>query len=182
MTARAWFVALAFAAAASWWANRQREEPLVPVPEQPPPEGYFMTEAEITSAGPDGLPRYRLTADEIRQPEFNGPTRLEDVTVLYNLYSPTPWRLSAPAGVLSADQSRLQLSGGVEIVGESGETGPARMETEQLSVDTATHRAYTPTEVFLDLGPHRLRSLGMVAYLMEERVELQSSVHGRFLP
>jgi 3-deoxy-D-manno-octulosonate 8-phosphate phosphatase (KDO 8-P phosphatase) len=44
--------------------------------ERPAPDGFYMTEAEITTAGPDGLPQYRVIADEIRQLALGGPTEL----------------------------------------------------------------------------------------------------------
>jgi lipopolysaccharide export system protein LptC len=83
------FIVLAGLAAISWWLNR---EPSVwpGVDQRPPPDGFYMNEAEITTAGPDGLPRYRVIADEIRQLSLGGPTRLREVRVEYNIYSPAP--------------------------------------------------------------------------------------------
>lgn len=174
---------LAALAATSWWLKlRMGQPPAVPTAERPAAEGFYMTEAEITSAGPDGLPRYRVTADEIRQLTLDGPTQLKQVRVEYNVYSPSPWLLTAPEGVLSADQARLELWGGVEILGESGDHGPAAAEMQRLEVDTTTHIARTSSPVDLKLGPQKVSGVGMIAYLLEERLQLQSSVHGRFLP
>jgi lipopolysaccharide export system protein LptC len=175
-------VALAALAVAAWWIN-QRMAGISPViEERPPPEGFYMTEAEITTAGADGLPRYRVIADEIRQTTIGGPTQLRTVRVEYNIYSPNPWLLTAPEGVLSADQSLLELWGGVEILGESADHGRTAAEMERLAVDTVRHVAQTASPVDLSLGPQQLSAVGMVAYLLEERLQLQSSVHGRFFP
>jgi lipopolysaccharide export system protein LptC len=175
-------IVLAVLAFAAWWFN-QRATGVSPVVEElAPPDGFYMTEAEITTAGADGLPRYRVIADEIRQGTIGGPTHLHAVRVEYNIYSPNPWLLTAPEGVLSADQSLLELWGGVEILGESADHGRTSVETERLDVDTIRHVAHTASPVDLSLGPQQVSAVGMVAYLLEERLQLQSSVHGRFHP
>ena len=173
---------LAILAATSWWLNQRMEEAAPVADLRPTPEGFYMTEAEITTAGVDGLPRYRVIADEIRQASLGGPTLFRDVRVEYNIYSPNPWLMTAPQGALSGDQALLELWGGVEVIGESGDHGRTAAEMERLEVDTVTHVARTASPVDLALGPQQVSAVGMVAYLLEERLQLQSQVHGRFLP
>lgn len=180
--ARLVLLALAALAGASWWLHRNLGTPATEPEERPAPDGFYMTEAEITTAGPDGLPRYRLIAEEIRQTAMGGETLLRDVRIDYNLYSPAPWLLTAPEGTLSADRSQLELWGGVVLVGESGDHGRTSLDTERLEIDTAAHVARTAEPVDLSLGSHTVSGVGMVAYLLEERLQLQSEVHGRFLP
>lgn len=175
------FIGLTAMAAASWWLNAQLGAPEA-VEERPVPEGFYMSEAEITTPGADGLPRYRLVADEIRQRALGGPTLLREVRLEYNLYSSSPWLLTAPEGELSADQELLELWGGVEVIGDSGEHGRTTLSTPRLQVDTETHVARTEEAVDLSLGAQQLSAVGMVAHLLEERLQLQSQVHGRFLP
>lgn len=174
--------ALAALAVGSWWLNQRMGGTPALTDERPPPDGFYMTEAEITTAGLDGLPRYRVIADEIRQVTLGGPTRLREVRVEYNIYSPAPWLLTAPEGVLSADQALLELWGGVEVLGESGDHERTSLQTERLEIDTTRHIARSAVEVNVALGPQQLRAVGLVAYLLEERLQLQSEVHGRFLP
>lgn len=176
------FLLLTMLAAASWWLNQGGGELSPLIDTRQAPDGFYMTEAEITTAGADGLPRYRVIADEIRQIALGGATHLRGVRVEYNIYSPSPWLLTAPEGVVSADQSVLELWGGVEVVGESGDHGPTSAEMERLQVDTTAHVARTASPVDLTIGPQRVSAIGMIAYLLEERVQLQSEVHGRFLP
>ena len=175
------FVMLATLAAGAWWLNDRLNAPEV-VAERPAPDGFYMIEAEITTPDAEGLPRYRLIADEIRQAALGGATRLREVRVEYNLYSPSPWLMTAPEGAVSADQHQLELWGGVEVTGDSGDFGPARLETEQIEVDLRTDVARTSAPVALTLGAHQLHAVGLVAHLPEERLQLQSEVHGRFLP
>jgi lipopolysaccharide export system protein LptC len=176
------FLVLAGLATASWWLNQRLEDASPVLEERPPPDGFYMTEAEITTAGIDGLPRYRVIADEIRQSALGGPTHLREVRVEYNVYSPNPWLLTAPEGVLSDDQARLELWGGVEVLGESGDHGRTAAAMERLEINTTTHVARTDSPVDVAFGPQQVSAIGMVAYLLEERVQLQSKVHGRFLP
>jgi lipopolysaccharide export system protein LptC len=175
-------LALAVLAATSWWLNQKMETGPLWLAERQPPDGFYMTEAEITTAGADGLPRYRVIADEIRQGRLGGPTQLSEVRVEYNIYSPSPWLLTSPEGTLSADQSLLSLWGGVKLIGESGDHGTTSLATERLEIDTARHIASTAAPVDLAMGPQQVSAVGMVAHLLEERVQLQSEVHGRFLP
>jgi LPS export ABC transporter protein LptC len=173
---------LAALAAGSWWLNQQLEPADRVLEERPAAEGFYMTEAEITSAGPDGLPRYRVIAEQIRQRSLHGETLLDNVRVEYNIYTASPWTLTAPAGTLSADQALLELWGGVELIGDSSDFGVATMRTERLEIDTRAHIARTDAPVDLGIGPQQVRAVGMIAYLLDERVQLQSEVHGRFLP
>jgi lipopolysaccharide export system protein LptC len=176
------FLLVAVLAAGSWWLNqRSATEPAL-IEERPAADGFYMTEAQITTAGEDGLPRYRVIADEIRQVALGGKTLLHGVRIEYNVYSPAPWLLTAPEGVLSADQSLLELWGGVEVLGESEDHGRTTVSTERLEIDTRAHIARSRVHVDLALGPRQVSAVGMVAHLLEERVQLQSDVHGRFLP
>jgi lipopolysaccharide export system protein LptC len=90
--------------------------------------------------------------------------------------------LTAPLGELSADQALLELWGGVEVIGESGDHERTSLQTERLEVDTTAHVARTADPVDLGVGPQRISGTGMVANLLEERLQLQSEVHGRFSP
>jgi LPS export ABC transporter protein LptC len=175
------FLFLAALAGGAWWLNDRLNAPAI-VDERPAPDGFYMTEAEITSPDVEGLPRYRLIADEIRQATLGGATRLREVRVEYNLYSASPWLMTAPEATISADQQQLELWGGVVVIGDSGDHGPARLATEQIEVDVRTNVAQTSAPVALTLGTHQLHAVGLVAYLLEERLQLQSEVHGRFLP
>ncbi|NGX15198.1 LPS export ABC transporter periplasmic protein LptC [Wenzhouxiangella sp. XN24] len=179
---RIWFVLLAGLAMGAWWLNQRFTEAPAQIEETPAGDGFYMTEAQITTAGPDGLPQYRLIAQEIRQRSLDGPTLLNDVRVEYNVYSPNPWLLTAPEGVLSADQDQLQLFGGVNVLSESSDHDSTSLTTERLRIDIPANIARTDAPVELTVGPQQVTAVGMVAYLLEERLQLQSEVHGRFLP
>ncbi|MGD9387391.1 MAG: LPS export ABC transporter periplasmic protein LptC [Gammaproteobacteria bacterium] len=174
-------VLLALLAGGAWWLNDQLQAPDSIQP-RPAADGFYMLGAEITAPDAEGLPRYRLVAAEIRQVALGGETLLKDVRVEYNVYSASPWLLTAPDGSVSADQEVLELWGGVDAIGDSGDHGPARLITDRLEVDIETSVARTDDPVQLILGPQELHGVGLVAYLLEERLQLESEVHGRFLP
>lgn len=176
------FLLLALGAAGAWWLNRQMTAPETPLTERAARQGYYMTEAELTRPGPDGLPEYRMLADNVQQESVGGPTDLQKVRVEYGIYTPTPWLMTAPGGRLSADQSRLDLFGGVVLAGEVEGERDTRVETDKLTIDLPTQVARTTEQVRLGVGGDWLTATGMTAYLMEERLQLQSSVHGQFLP
>ena len=173
---------LALGAAGAWWLNRQLEGPTGLTVDRPARAGYYMTEGEISRAGPDGLPEYRVLAERVRQEELDGPTSLEQVRVEYGVYTASPWLLTAPRGTLSADHASVELFGGVIISGEVEGDQDTRVETDQLTLDIDSSVASTQGEVRLAVGEQWLTAIGMTAYLMEERLQLQSSVHGQFQP
>ena len=181
-SARAAFWILALAAAGAWWLNSQLNglEPVTA--ERPARAGYYMTEGELSRPGEDGLPEYRLLAEQVRQDELNGPTRLEQVRIEYGVYTPSPWLMTAPRGTLSADQTRLELFGGVVLSGEVEGSRDTRVETQRLTLDIPGQIAVTEDPVRLGVGDDWLTAVGMTAYLIEERLQLQSSVHGQFQP
>lgn len=172
---------LAVLAGGAWWLNNRLQAP-APVAPKPAADGFYMLGAEITAPDAEGLPLYRLVAEEIRQVALGGDTLLKDVRVEYNVYSASPWLLTAPQGSVSADQDVLELWGGVDIVGDSGDHGPARLSTDRLEVEIDTSIARSDDPVTLVLGPQELNAVGLVAYLLEERLQLESQVNGRFLP
>ena len=68
------------------------------------------------------------------------------------------------------------------ISGEVEGDRDTRVETDRLTVDIDTNVASTDGEVRVAVGDDWVTAIGMTAYLMEERLQLQSSVHGQFQP
>jgi LPS export ABC transporter protein LptC len=77
----------------------------------------------------------------------------------------------------------VQLDGNVRVAGVlpgSGET--AQMETQHLSIDTNAQIVTTQDPVTLLMSGRQLQSQGLVANLKERHVQLESAVHGSFVP
>jgi LPS export ABC transporter protein LptC len=152
-------------------------------PVEPPQPGYYMTGARITEMGPDGLPLYRVEAERIEQDPINNAIRLEQLTLVYRTPEARDWTLTAARGFVPPGSKTLNLAGNVRIVGQPGpEMQPAIVHTERLIIDTVTNVASTRDRVDIEWGDRRLSTMGLVADLKAERLQLESAVHGRFVP
>jgi len=77
----------------------------------------------------------------------------------------------------------VQLEGGVRVVGSLPDTGePAEISTERLSFDTQSQIVTTRDPVTLLVSGRALQAQGLIASLKERHVQLESAVHGSFLP
>jgi WD40 repeat protein len=59
---------------------------------------------------------------------------------------------------------------------------PILVETTSLRLEPDTFIVSSQAPVSIVMGTQRLRSIGMRAYLMDDRLELESEVHGQILP
>ena len=153
-------------------------------PAEPLQPGYFMTGARIVETGEDGLPLYRVDAREIRQRPFDGGIELETLSLLYRPAEAKEWTVTAARGFVPPASKVLNLSGDVRIVGQpEGESEePAVIRTERLMLNTETNIASTRDRVDIEWGDRRLSTMGLVADLKAEKLQLESAVHGRFVP
>jgi LPS export ABC transporter protein LptC len=165
--------------------NKQRR----PVPDQPatPSEtlqpGYFMKGARIVETGDDGLPLYRVDAREIRQRPFDGGIELEELSVAYHVPGANEWTVTAARGFVPPESRTLSLAGDVRVVGQpAADSQPAVIRTERLMLDTESNIASTRDRVDIEWGNRRLSTMGLVADLKAEKLQLESAVHGRFVP
>ncbi len=163
--------------------DRQPASEETGIPTEPPQPGYYMTGARITEMGEDGLPRYRIEAERIQQDPANNSIRLEELTLTYRAPEARDWTLSAARGFVPPGSKVLNLAGNVRIVGEPApDMQPAIVRTERLTLDTESNVASTHDRVDIEWGNQRLSTMGLVADLKAERLQLESAVHGRFIP
>jgi LPS export ABC transporter protein LptC len=148
--------------------------------EQP---GYSARDAQVVETGPDGRPRYRLTAELIEQQPRDGSIRLESIAMRYRTEDGADWRLTAERGLMPQSARRIELEGDVRVTGvPTGSRSPATISTERLQLDTQTEQVTTREPVALEWSGVRLTARGMVADLKAERLSLESDVDGRFTP
>jgi len=77
----------------------------------------------------------------------------------------------------------VQLEGDVRVVGALPDSGePAEISTEHLAFDTQAQIVTTHDPVTLLMSGRKLHAQGLVARLKERHVQLESAVHGSFLP
>jgi LPS export ABC transporter protein LptC len=152
-------------------------------PTEPLQPGYFMTGARIIETGENGMPLYRVDAREIRQRPFDGGIELENLSLLYRPSDANDWTVTAARGFVPPFSKVLNLSGDVRIVGQpEDDSQPAVIRTERLMLNTETNIASTRDRVDIEWGNRRLSTMGLVADLKAETLQLESAVHGRFVP
>lgn len=150
---------------------------------EPPQPGYYMRGARIIETDRDGVPIYRVEAERIRQDPADQSIHLEELTLIYRVPEARDWTLTAARGLVPPGSKTVNLAGDVRIVGQPApELQPAVVRTERLTLDTVSNVASTRDRVDIEWGSRRLSTMGLVADLKAERLQLESAVHGRFVP
>ncbi|MGO9803670.1 MAG: LPS export ABC transporter periplasmic protein LptC [Steroidobacteraceae bacterium] len=145
--------------------------------------GYAARGARMVQTGPDGAPLYSLEAAQIRQRPDQSTVDLEQVHMGFRGAGGDQWTARAERGELGQDTGMVQLDGAVHVAGLlPGTQDPAEISTEHLSFDTRTQIASTADAVTLTVSGHELHAIGLIARLKEGRVQLESAVHGSYLP
>jgi len=145
--------------------------------------GYFMTGARIVETGEDGLPLYRVNAREIRQRPLDGGIDLEDLSLSYRAPAADDWTVTSARGFVPPASKVLILTGDVRVIGQPApDSEPAVIRTERLMLNTETDIASTRDRVDIEWGDRRLSTMGLVADLKADKLQLESAVHGRFVP
>lgn len=145
--------------------------------------GYGASDARLVQTGADGQALYTLNAAQISQQPDQSTVQLQKVQMGFRAANGDRWTAHAERGELGQDTGIVQLDGGVEVAGVlPGTQDQAQITTEHLSFDTRAQVATTPAPVTLTVSGHELHGRGLVAQLKEGRVQLESAVHGSYLP
>lgn len=176
-------VLLGAAAAASWFWSR----PLTT--EQPPPHtgegdlGYYLRGARMVGTDASGRAVYRILADRLEERPNEERLLLERVQVEYRPPGEVPWVITAGSGNATRDRSLLELRDGVDIRSQptDGST-PIHLTTAALRFLPATSTAMTDERVVVDAGRWHVEGVGLNTRLKDNRLELESDVHGKFAP
>ena len=148
-----------------------------------PDPGYAALGAHLVQTGADGQPLYSLDAARISQQPNDDIVRLTQVQMGFRAASGEEWKARADRGELGQDTGVVQLDGDVHVAGLlPGTKDPAEITTEHLSFDTHAQVVTTPEPVTLTMSGRELRAKGLVARLKEGHLELESAVHGSYLP
>lgn len=149
---------------------------------EPPQPGYYMVDAVITEMGPDGRARYRIAAERIVQNPANQSIGLTNMRLTYRATQDRDWTLTARNGYVPPGSKIIDLAGDVEIVGLPVQSAvPAVVRTERLQLDTQNNLATSAARVDILWGKRRISTMGLKADLKAEKLQLESSVHGRFV-
>jgi LPS export ABC transporter protein LptC len=145
--------------------------------------GYAALAARMVQTGPDGQPLYTLEAARISQQPDDNSVQLTQVQMGFRAATGQQWKARADHGELGQDTGVVQLDGNVHVAGLlPGTQEQAEISTEHLSFDTRAQVITTPDPVTLLVSGRELHARGLLARLKEGRVQLESAVHGSYLP
>lgn len=145
--------------------------------------GYSALKARLVQTGPDGRPVYTLDAAEIQQQPDAGTVDLQQVHLGFRDTSGDEWTARADRGELVPNSGIVSLTGNVHVSGVlPGTEDVAEIATSHLAFDTKAQIVATRDPVTLVMSGRQLNAEGMVASLKEGHVQLESAVHGTFVP
>ncbi|HEX5419827.1 MAG TPA: LPS export ABC transporter periplasmic protein LptC [Gammaproteobacteria bacterium] len=179
---------LAAAALATWYFGRRAPQNGAGVaPSGAYPLGYYLRDAELLGTDEDGKVVYRLRAALAQEQPNEGRLLLQNVHFDYQPAEKVPWSISAARGEAptggDTEDAYVDLEGNVVLTSASDAPGPVtRIETEQLRIEPVQHLATAKGPVHISVGGQTLDAVGLKAFLKEGRLELESRVHGLFLP
>jgi len=145
--------------------------------------GYAALGARLVQTGADGQPLYSLDAARISQNPDDNAVQLAHVQMGFRAADGQQWTARADHGELGQDTGVVQLDGNVHVAGLlPGTQDQAEISTEHLAFDTRAQVVTTPDPVTLTVSGRELHAHGLLARLKEGRVQLESAVHGSYLP
>ena len=145
--------------------------------------GYYINDAKLFGVDEKGQPLYQITARRLETSEQNNRLLLEDVQIEYWPRLKISWLLTATSGEVPQNEAYLDLQGGVKLAQrlEDGATGTI-IKAESLRLQPENFYATTNEAVRIHLGRNQIDATGIRAYLKDNRLELESNVHGQFNP
>jgi lipopolysaccharide export system protein LptC len=176
---------LAAAALVTWYFGRPAPKASSrPADDRAFPLGYYLRDAVLLGTDDQGAISYRLHAGLVEERPDAAALALEDVRFEYQPSEKIPWSIVAAKGSapIGAERAQLDLSGGVELTRAPAADGrPTRIETDTLRLEPDKHVASAAGPVRISVGGNALDAVGLTAFLEEDRIELESQVHGRFV-
>lgn len=145
--------------------------------------GYSAVQAHLLQTGADGSAVYSLDAAQVQQQPGDGVVTLEQVQLRFRDDAGHEWRARAAQGELVPHSGVVRLAGDVHVNGTlPGSDEPAEMISEHLAYDSNTQVVTTADPVRLVMSGRQLSATGMVANLKGHHLQLESAVHGSFVP
>jgi LPS export ABC transporter protein LptC len=134
---------------------------------------FTASKVELIETGEDGLPRYRLQAQSVRQNSLRDPLALQQPRIDFNGANGggvrLDWQLTASSGSLSPRRDLLEFSGEVQGRASGGNAPLLQLATSQLLVNTVDQVIQSSRVVELDWAGIHLTASGI-------RIELRSGV------
>jgi lipopolysaccharide export system protein LptC len=145
------------------------------------PLGYYLRDAVLFGADSEGRIFYEIHAKQVSQIPEEDVLQLDAVRVQYRGSEDVQWQVSAERAAATGDRAFLDLSGAVRLANDTEPGANATIiETDSLRLEPERHLASTQDIVRVTFADHSIDATGMKAYLKEDRLELESKVHGQF--
>ena len=145
--------------------------------------GYAARNARLVQTGPDGEPLYTLNAAQIRQEPDEGRVDMQQVQLGFRDAAGNNWTARGAHGAMGQDTGVIELDGAVHVSGiVPGTQDTTDISSEHISFDTNAQLVTTHDPVTITMSGRRLEAQGLVANLKDRNVQLESAVHGSFLP
>jgi len=177
---------LSITAALGWWLSRGPEDLLfIPKPTLRHEPDYILEDFTLTSAGDDGLPRYRMTGammthypdTEVAQVE---QPRLEFITV-----AGERWIITAIHAQAEQKGDFVKLRGEVSVFRDDhvrqGQGPIQSLKTESLDVHVAEGYAETDEDVVITQSFGVTRAQGLRINFRQRHLYLKSRVRGEYV-
>jgi LPS export ABC transporter protein LptC len=162
-----------------------QQGPAVSAPQAGPPHdpGYSARDARLVQTGANGEPVYILDAAQIQQRSNQGVVDMQQVKLGFRDTNGNLWTARGQHGQLGQDTGIVQLDGAAQVSGiVPGTHDTTDIMSEQLAFDTRAQIVTTSDPVTILMTGRQLEATGLTASLKERVVQLESNVHGTFLP
>ncbi len=124
-----------------------------------------------------------MQAARVEQQPKTREVRLESLQMQVRDSRDGQWRLTARGGLMPEDAARVELAGDVHVSGTLGAgEAPMDIRSETLAYEADAQRVSTRDDVTIEFAGRQLAARGMSADLKARNVQLESRVHGRFVP
>lgn len=150
----------------------------------------YMTNIETLEYDVEGKLVYKLETPAAKyfqrdasQPGAADYTLIEQPRIIfYAANNTTPWHMSAAEGFSDANGHEVRLKTDVVAEQKSSAQGPIQVTTSELRVNTLLQYAETDKAVKMRAQQNQIETVGMRAFLNEDRIELLSEVRGVYAP
>jgi lipopolysaccharide export system protein LptC len=162
-----------------------QREPATATPVAGPPHdpGYSALNARLIQTGADGQPIYTLDAAQIQQQPNQSTVDMQQVQLGFRDDTGNHWTAHSKSGELGQNTGIVELDGDVHVSGTVPGTQDAmEILSERLAFDTHAQLVTTADPVTILMTGRKLDATGLSASLKERVVQLESNVHGTFLP
>lgn len=177
------FILLAAAAVGTWyWSRVPEPRDVAGFEAGAHPAGYYLRDAVLLGTDNEGRVLYRIDAELAEELPQGEGLMLNGVEVKYQPSEEVPWRVRAARAKASSGQSYLQLEGDVELERQTAEGERTLVQTESLRLEPEQYVATASGQVRFSVNGSTLEAVGLKAFLKDDRLELESEVHGRLLP